>query len=261
MYVEDVGSHMSPRHSGAGFTRSATEADVTAIFAPRICLVDADPVARTALADYLSVKGFDIVAPADMDVPPAFADVLIVALDASGQRTHRPKWLSQKPEIPTIVLDRSYVFVGRAAPLGFTPDARLSLPVHPRKLIATIRRVLSLARVESVDHREAPVCVYSFSGWKLYPDRRLDSFNGQTVILEKRDFALLKVLLTFPRQLLTRQQLIVMVWGSATAIKNRTLDHSITHLRRHLGDDVRFPALLKTVVGVGYRLDVDVEKL
>lgn len=242
-------------------TRSAADTDVTAIFAPRICLVDSDPVTRTALADYLSDKGFYIVAPAVMDVSPAFVDVLIVVLDASGQRIHRPKWLSQKPVIPTIVLDRSYVFAGRAAPLGFTPDARLSLPVHPRKLIATIRRVLSFARVESVDHREAPECVYRFSGWKLDPDCRLESFGGKAVVLEKRDFELLKVLLTFPRQLLTRQQLIVMVWGSATAIKNRTLDRSITHLRRHLGDDVRFPALLKTVVGVGYRLDVDVEKL
>ena len=260
MYVEAVGSHMRPRHSGASLTRSAAEADVTAIFAPRICLVDPYPAARTALADYLSDKGFDIVTPADTDVPPAFVDVLIVVLDVSGQRTDRPKWLSQKPGVPTIVLDRSYVFAGRAALLGFTPDARLSLPVHPRKLIATIRRVLSLARVESADPREAPECVYRFSVWKLYPDRRLESFDGKTVVLEKRDFELLKVLLTFPRQLLTRQQLIAMVWGSATAIKNRTLDRSITHLRRHLDDDVRFPALLKTVVGVGYRLDVGVEK-
>ena len=84
MYVEAVGSHMRPRHSGASLTRSAAEADVTAIFAPRICLVDSDPVTRTALADYLSDKGFYILAPAVMDVSPAFVDVLIVALDASG---------------------------------------------------------------------------------------------------------------------------------------------------------------------------------
>lgn len=38
------------------------------------------------------------------------------------------------------------------------------------------------------------------------------------------------------------------------------LDRPITRLRRPLGEDVRFPVLLKTVVGAGYRLDVDVEK-
>jgi DNA-binding response OmpR family regulator len=59
---------------------------------------------------------------------------------------------------------------------------------------------------------------------------------------------------------LTRQHLIAMVWGADKEIDNRTLDRPVTHLRRHLGDDVRFPVLLKTVVGVGYRLDADVEK-
>lgn len=260
MYAEDVGSRMCPQHSAGGKRRSATYADVTAAFAPRIFLADADPATRAALVDFLSGKGFDVVAPADADGALALADVLIVALDASGQRTQRPKWLLQKPDVPTIVLDRSHVFVERAALLSFTPDARLSLPVHPRKLIATIRRILSLARVESVDPLAVPECVYNFSGRRLHPDRRLESFDGKTVVLEKRDFELLKVLLTFPRQLLTRQQLTDMVWGSAMAIKNRTLDRSITNLRRHLGDDVRFPERLKTVVGVGYRLDVDVEK-
>jgi len=67
-------------------------------------------------------------------------------------------------------------------------------------------------------------------------------------------------LLTFPRQVLTRQQLIVMVWGTDKDVENRTLDRPITCLRRHLGDDVRFPRLIKTLVGTGYRLDADVEK-
>ena len=224
-------------------------------------LVDPDPLTRALLADYLRDKGFDIVATTDMEDSPPPVDVLIVALDGMEQLATRPRWLLEKPETPTIVLDRPSVFPCRVTPLGFAPDARLSLPIHPRKLVATIKQALSLARIESVDPREASVRMYRFSGWSLYPEeRRLESRDGKSILLDKREFEVLKALLTFPRQLLTRQQLIAIVRGADVEVENRTLYRPITRLRRHLGDDVKFPALIKTVVGMGYRLDVDVEK-
>jgi two-component system OmpR family response regulator len=252
---------MGPRVSGqSDLLRPGNEAEP--LFAPRIFLVDPDPLTRALLVDYLRDKGFDIVATADMEASPPLVDVLIVALDGMEARANRPKWLSQKPDVPTIILDRSHVFPGRATPLGFEPDARLSLPVQPRKLVATIRRVLSMARIESVDPREASVRIYRFSGWKLYPEeRRLVSHDGKSTLLDQREFEVLKALLTFPRQLLTRQQLIAIVWGAGMEVENRTLDRPVTRLRRHLGDDVKYPTLIKTVVGLGYRLDVEVEKL
>ncbi len=242
--------------------RPGPEITAADLFAPRIYLVDADPLTRAQLADFLREKGFDVVATTEMEAAPPPVDVLIVALDGMEPRANRPDWLLEKPEIATIVLDRSRVFPGRAASLGFVPYARLSLPVQPRKLVATIRQVLSLARIESVESCEAAVREYRFSGWKLYPEaRRLLSHDGKSILLEKREFEVLKALLTFPRQLLTRQQLIAIVWGSDMDVENRTLDRPITRLRRHLGDDVKYPTLLKTVVGVGYRFDVDVGKM
>jgi DNA-binding response OmpR family regulator len=250
------------RYSGkSDLPRPGAEGEAAAIFAPRICLIDPDSLTRALLADYLRDKGFDIVVATDMEDSPPPADVLIVALDCMEQRATRPRWLLEKPEIPTIVLDRPSVFPGRVAHLGFTPDARLSLPIHPRKLVVTIKQVLSLAQIETVDPREASVRVYRFSGWTLYcHERRLESVDGKSILLDKREYEVLRALLTFPRQLLTRQQLIAIVWGSDMEVDNRTLDRPITHLRRHLGDNVKFPRLIKTVVRMGYRLDVDVGK-
>jgi two-component system phosphate regulon response regulator PhoB len=79
-------------------------------------------------------------------------------------------------------------------------------------------------------------------------------------VLTKLEFTVLKTLLTYPRQLLTRQQLIDFAWGSGRDVESRRLDYPITRLRRHLGDDIKFPTLIKTVVGRGYRLDAEVEK-
>lgn len=262
MHQGNPGLLMSSRYSGqTDLPRPGGEADARAIFAPRIYLVDGDPLTRTLLVDYLRDKGFDILTATNMEAAPPPVDVLIVALDGMEPRANRPAWLSAKPGMPTIVLDRSHVFPGRAVPLGFTPEARLSLPIQPRKLVVTIRQVLSLARIESVDPGETAVRIYRFSGWTFYPhERRLESRHGTSVLLEKRDCEVLRALLRFPHQVLTRQQLIDLVSGPGKKIENRTLDRFITHLRRHLGDDVKFPTLIKTVVGTGYRFDADVEK-
>lgn len=262
MRVDSPGTTMrTPVSSQPGLLRPGAEGDLSAIFAPRLYLVDADPQTRAQLATCLREKGFDVVAATDRDAAPPPADVLIVALDVLGAPANVPAWLAAKPATPLIVLDRPQVFPGRAAPLGFTPDARLSLPVQPRKLVATIRQALSLARTESAD-LEAIARSYRFAGWVLDVEaRQLTSRDGTAIQLDPRECDVLKALLTFPRQVLTRPHLIAMVWGARSDVENRTLDRPITRLRRHLGDDVRFPALLKTVVGVGYRFDVDVEKI
>lgn len=261
MQLESLDSSMSKRPGQPDLPWSGAGSGTTDIFAPRIYLADPDPLTRTQLVEYLRDKGFDVVAGADLDATIPLVDVLIVAMDTMEPRARRPQWLSEKPNVPMIVLDRSYAFPSRAVPMGFTPDARLSLPVQPRKLVATIRQVLRLARIESIDPCEATVSIYRFSGWTLYSgERRLESRHGTSVLLDKRDCEVLRTLLTFPRQVLTRQQLIDLVWGPGKEIENRTLDRPITHLRRHLGDDVKFPWLIKTVVGTGYSLDSDVEK-
>jgi two-component system OmpR family response regulator len=242
--------------------RLGSEAEAAEIFAPRIYLVDPDPLARAQLEEYLRDKGFDVVATNDMEAAPPPVDMLILALDGMELRVNRPKCLAAKPDIPTIVLDRPRVFPGRAAALGFAPDARLSLPIQPRKLVATIRQVLSLARIESIDSREASVRLYRFAGWSLHSHgRRLESRDGKSIVLTKLEYEVLKTLLTFPRQLLTRQQLIEVAWGPGKQVESRRLDYPITRLRRHLGDDIKFPTLIKTVIGRGYRLDAEVEKL
>ncbi|ODU04732.1 MAG: hypothetical protein ABS89_03425 [Thiobacillus sp. SCN 63-1177] len=237
------------------------DAETTVTLGPRVALADPDPVTRALLAEYLREKGFEVCAPADMAEPPPPADVLIVALDDAPTRTNRPAWLTGAPNTPVIVLDRSSVFPGCAPALGFVPHARLSLPVPPRKLVATIKQALSLARIESSGPQDASVQSYRFSGWTLHcHSRQLESPDGHFTLLDKREFEVLRTFLRFPRQVLTRQQLIEIVWGAPTKIDNRTLDRPITRLRRHLGDDVRFPALIKTIVGMGYRFDANVNK-
>lgn len=243
----------SSRHSHA-------VAGIAVAFAPRLGLVDANPATRTLLVDFLRDHGFDVVEAGELPDPLPPVDALVLALDATAAKTRRAGRMAKKLALPVIVLERPPLFPGLSAPARFAPDARLAVPVPPRKLVATIRQVLSLARVEGEAPETDAASGYRFGAWTLdCGARRLESASGASVRLSKTDFEVLQTLLRFPRQVLTRRQLIDSLWGAKREVEGRALDAPITRLRRHLGEDVRFPRLIRTVVGVGYRLDADVE--
>jgi DNA-binding response OmpR family regulator len=71
------------------------------------------------------------------------------------------------------------------------------------------------------------------------------------------EFELLRAFVERPGRVLTREQLVDFVRGSADEAFDRSIDIHVSHLRRKLGDDSRNPHLLKTVRGVGYVLAVE----
>ncbi len=62
-----------------------------------------------------------------------------------------------------------------------------------------------------------------------------------------------------PGRLLTRKKLIRQVWQTDYTGDTRTLDVHISWLRRAIEEDVRRPRLIKTIRGMGYRLDLPEE--
>jgi DNA-binding response OmpR family regulator len=73
--------------------------------------------------------------------------------------------------------------------------------------------------------------------------------RGRKVSLSAREFMLLQAFLTHPRQVLSRQELLSMVWGMDFDPQTNLVDVYVGYLRRKLGE----PAI-ETVRGMGYRL-------
>jgi two-component system OmpR family response regulator len=74
------------------------------------------------------------------------------------------------------------------------------------------------------------------------------------VPLSQAEYRLLQVLLLHPNRALTRDQLLELTQGREAKPFDRSIDVLIGRLRRHLGDDAREPALIKTERGRGYTL-------
>jgi DNA-binding response OmpR family regulator len=83
------------------------------------------------------------------------------------------------------------------------------------------------------------------------------TLDGTSLVLTTYEFMLLRALADRAGRVLSREQLVDIVRGSAEEAFDRSIDVHISHLRAKLGDDPRNPRLIKTVRGVGYMLAVE----
>ena len=88
---------------------------------------------------------------------------------------------------------------------------------------------------------------------RLDCDSRDITKSGERLELTFKEFELLKLLMENSDRVMTRSELLNLVWGIDFEGETRTLDMHIRTLRHKLGDDAENPRYIKTVRGVGYR--------
>ena len=120
-------------------------------------------------------------------------------------------------------------------------------PYLPDELAARIKAVLRRSSPEIEEERlEHQDIVMDLA-------RQLVKRNGNEVELSALEFRLLKVFISRPGRVLTRDQLIDMAWGTGIYVSDRTVDVSIRRLRKALNEG-ELPDLIRTVRGSGYSL-------
>lgn len=79
------------------------------------------------------------------------------------------------------------------------------------------------------------------------------SKNDYSILLPKKEFYLLFKLLSYPKQIFTRQQLMDEIWGRDAEADERTVDVHIKRLREKFADFREFEII--TVRGLGYKAE------
>lgn len=157
-------------------------------------------------------------------------------------------------EIPVIILTARTSVEDTVQGLSSGAQDYMSKPFRVEELIARVKLRLK-SQEEAAAASSSPD-----AGWEQ-PERlehlgvvlglatRQASVDGEPVELSAREFALAEVLLDHPRQVLSREQLLDMVWDSAADTSSNVVDVYIRYLRNKLGSQ-----RIVTVRGAGYRL-------
>ncbi|MBI2960169.1 MAG: response regulator [Betaproteobacteria bacterium] len=231
-----------------------------------ILVVDDDAEIRNLLGQYLSKNGYQASTAADgkaMRAALARAKVDLVVLDLmlpgeDGLTLCRK--LRAESEMPVIMLTARGEETDRIVGLEMGADDYLAKPFSPRELLARIKSVLRRARSLPANLRADDARSISFAGWRLDTvARHLLSPEGVVTSLGGVEYQLLRVFLSRPNQVLTRDQLMVLTKGREADPLDRSIDIRVSRLRHRLGDDAAEPRIIKTVRGEGYVLAVPVE--
>ena len=128
-------------------------------------------------------------------------------------------------------------------------DDYVTKPFSPRELVARVRAILRRA-ARDASPSEAPVGV---AGLLLDPKTHEVRLRERLVDLTTKEFDVLRLLMSHPNQVFTRDFLLEHIWGYEYFGSTRTVDMHISRLREKIEDDPVAPTYIMTVRGVGYK--------
>lgn len=231
-----------------------------------ILVVDDDAEIRNLLGAYLRKNGLRVTAVSDgkammQALDAGHVDLIVLDLMLPGDDgLTLCRKLRGRSETPIIMLTARGEETDRIVGLEIGADDYLAKPFSARELLARIKVVLRRTRSLPENLRPEVARLIKFSGWVLdTANRHLVSAAGLVTSLSGAEYRLLRVFLSHPNRVLTRDQLMDMTQGREADPLDRSIDVQVGRLRHRLGDDPREPLLIKTVRGAGYALSTPVE--
>lgn len=150
--------------------------------------------------------------------------------------------------IPVIFLTASSDEYSTVTGFEIGADDYISKPFRPRELVTRIRNILRLTRGAGTAIHIGELTVDTVKGTV--------NKNGRDLYLSALEYRLFLVFLSNRGMVLTRSQLLESIWDIAGEFVNdNTLTVYIKRLREKIEDDPQNPTVIKTVRGLGYKVD------
>lgn len=163
------------------------------------------------------------------------------------------RWLRDRSDVPIIMLTARREEIDRIAGLEMGADDYVVKPFSPQELVSRVRAVMRRLGREQAEARNDRLL--SAGNLTIDPRSRVVTLEGKPVELTAREFDMLYLLASHPKQVFTRVQLLERVWGGAQYIDPGTVTVHVRRLREKIEADPSKPARLLTVWGVGYKFE------
>ena len=166
------------------------------------------------------------------------------------------RYIRKHSDIPIIFLTSYDEEVNIVLGLDIGGDDYIIKPFRVMELMSRIKAVL---RRHKTSQQKEPA--YFVSGdIKISPESRKVTKNDNEIILTPIEYRLLLTFIKHPHQVLTRGQILEYLWDiDGEFVDDNTLSVYIRRLREKIEDKPSSPSYIKTVRGVGYRWDCDVQ--
>jgi two-component system alkaline phosphatase synthesis response regulator PhoP len=221
----------------------------------KILVIDDEPSIVNLVTAYLKPEGYEVFTASDGNAGLKAAraykpDLIVLDLMLPGKDGFEVlSLLRRESNVYVILLTAKTEETDKIVGLSVGADDYVTKPFSPRELVARIKS--ALRRLQPGAGTGSENAILAFRHVRIDSGARQVWVDDRPVELTAVEFDLLKVLAEARGRVLTREQLLEMVWGGAYYGEMRVVDVHLGHVRQKLGSD----GFIATVRGIGYRFE------
>ena len=217
----------------------------------RILIVEDEPKLAALEADYLKASGYDthIISDGREVVPWVRGnapDLILLDLMLPGRDgVEICRELRGFSDIPIVMVTAKVEEIDRLIGLDSGADDYVCKPFSVRELVARVRAILRRGRAGS-----------AVPGLSMDEATHRAELDGRPLDLTPVEFRLLRALATAPGRVFARERLLERLYEDHRVVTDRTVDAHVKNLRRKLEEIRPGEELVRSIYGVGYKLEL-----
>lgn len=230
----------------------------------KIMIVDDEAAIADLVEVYLTNEGYDVFkfysatealeCVRQEELSLAILDVMMPDMDGFTLCRH----IREEHFYPIIMLTAKVEDMDKITGLTLGADDYITKPFNPLELVARVKTQLrrytrynnSTGVVENKQTEE-----YDIRSLHIEKESHLCTFNGKELSLTPIEFSILWYLCERRGKVVSSEELFEVVWGDKYLDNNNTVMAHIARLREKLNEPARKPRFVKTVWGVGYKIE------
>jgi len=230
--------------------------------AERILIVEDEPEIADLIELYLKNENYEVakfnnardtLAYISSDTPDLV--ILDIMLPDSDGLTICQK-IREAHTYPIIMLTAKDAETDKITGLTLGADDYVTKPFRPLELVARVKAQLRRYKKYGGDASGDDSGLIVHSGLVINTKTHEATLNDQLLALTPTEFSILRILCEHKGNVVSSEKLFHEIWGDEYFIKsNNTITVHVRHIREKLGDTMENPKYIKTVWGVGYKVE------
>ncbi|MBT4741083.1 MAG: response regulator [Rhodospirillaceae bacterium] len=226
----------------------------------KILIVDDEPQIRRFLRASLSAHDYQVVEAEDgksavksctVELPDLVVlDLGLPDVDGLDVISQIREW----SQVPIVVLSIRSDESDKVDALDRGANDFVTKPFGMAELMARMRAILR----HSGNSDQSGDPVIKAGNVEIDLSKRLVTVNGSPVRLSRKEYDLMRILVSHPDKVVSHQQILTEVWGPGYVEETQYLRVYIGHVRQKLEENAAEPKLFLTEPGVGYRFQTDI---
>ncbi|MGE6229950.1 response regulator transcription factor [Paenibacillus chitinolyticus] len=225
-----------------------------------VLIIDDEPEIRDIVQIFLNNEGYEVMEAEDgaaglellrkREFDLIILDVMMPRLDGIQACMQ----IRQIRNTPIIMLSAKNEDIDKILGLTSGADDYLSKPFNPLELVARVKSQLRRVRMSETQDKRQPLEL-SIGDLVLNIPRHQVTIKGKDISLTPLEFDILELLATHRGHVFSVDKIYETIWKDPALQSDKTVMVHIRNLREKLKDNPREPKYIKTVWGVGYKID------